>query len=410
MILIFIFDLLSLSLFNYLAHNFLTLRYNHNIKYIIFILTYFSICLQNINGINSNKALFVLIIYTFYIFIQYTGRLLTHCFVLIPFFTFQIFSEILVGFILSNVFNFSIPSNILTYSHLLGLIISFIMLCVFTVSYIKISKYIKFNNLPKYSWLIFIVPVITILLMIAEDQHLHVFKDYPRQYRIIIILCIVSYLLTIVIFIMIINTHKVETDLKIEKYKSEALDQKFSLMSQHYLYNFNFLHDLIHSYSDIYRLLNNKDLECAKIELNALMDKTYKEFNSIYSNSIVLNYLLNMRLNSFKSNHIECITTIEDEKINIIDFNTQFYFFNYILDISENQIQFIEKDEYKIIAIKSKMIANNLIIQCIIPYVNLNLEEFKNNLYSILSQYHCIIDISKEQKFKIKLIINFNKT
>ncbi|WP_143746646.1 hypothetical protein [Massilimicrobiota sp. An142] len=246
--------------------------------------------------------------------------------------------------------------------------------------------------------------------MIAEDQHLHVFKDYPRQYRIIIILCIVSYLLTIVIFIMIINTHKVETDLKIEKYKSEALDQKFSLMSQHYLYNFNFLHDLIHSYSDIYRLLNNKDLECAKIELNALMDKTYKEFNSIYSNSIVLNYLLNMRLNSFKSNHIECITTIEDEKINIIDFNTQFYFFNYILDISEKQIQFIEKDEYKIIAIKSKMIANNLIIQCIIPYVNLNLEEFKNNLYSILSQYHCIIDISKEQKFKIKLIINFNKT
>lgn len=181
-------------------------------------------------------------------------------------------------------------------------------------------------------------------------------------------------------------------------------------MSQHYLYNFHFLHDLIHSYSDIYRLLNNKDLECAKIELNALMDKTYKEFNSIYSNSTVLNYLLNMRLNSFKSNHIECITTIEDEKINIIDFNTQFYFFNYILDISEKQIQFIEKDEYKIIAIKSKMIANNLIIQCIIPYVNLNLEEFKNNLYSILSQYHCIIDISKEQKFKIKLIINFNKT
>lgn len=409
MILIYIFDLLSFSLFNYLAYCFLTLRYNHYVRYIIFILIYFLICLLNFKGITSTKALFVFILYTFYIFIQYSGQFLTHCFVLIPFFTFQIFAEILVGFILSNVFSLPIPLEILTFSHISGLIISFTMLFIFTISYVKIAKYIKFNSLPKYTWLIFIVPLITIILMIAEDQHLHVFKYYPRQYRTIMILYIVSYLLNILIFMMIINTNKIESNLKIEKYKSEALDQKFILMSQHYSYNFNFLHNLIHSYSYINLLFDNKDFESAKTEINALMDKTYKEFNSIYSNSIVLNYLLNMRLNDFKNSHIKCVTTIENEKINFIDFNTQFKLFDYILYISEKQIQCIENDEYKIIVIKTKTIANNLIVQCIIPFINLDLEEFKNNLYSILSQYHCIIDISKEHNFNIKLIINFNE-
>lgn len=409
MILIYIFDLLSFSLFNYLAYCFLPLRYNHYVKYIIFILIYFLICLLNFKGINSTKALFVLILYTFYIFIQYSGQFITHCFVFIPFFTFQIFAEIIVGFILSNVFSLPIPSKILTFSHISGLIASFIMLFIFTIFYVKLTKYIKFKSFPKYTWLIFIVPLITIILMIAEKQHLNVFKLYPQQYRIIIILYIVSYLLNILIFMMIINTNKIENNLKIEKYKSKALEQKFILMGQHYSYNFNFLHDLIHSYSYINLLFDNKDFESAKAEINVLMDKTYKEFNSIYSNSIVLNYLLNMKLNDFKNNHIECITTIENEKINLIDFNTQFKLFDYILYISEEQIQFIENDQYKIIVIKTKTIANNLIVYCIIPFINLDLEEFKENLYSILSQYHCIIDISKGHNFNIKLIINFDE-
>ena len=405
-----IFDLLSFLLINYLAVNLLTIKRNHYAKYALFISTYILICLLNLNGINMFKALGLLILYITYLLIQYKGTLLSYCFVVIPFFTFQIFSETLVAFILSN--NFIVPffhhTFLFTYSFsfILGLFGSFIFLVILTLLYTKIIKYIQINNLPYYTCLIFIVPIVLLFFMIIEANYFNSFNSFPQQYSIIIILCILSYILTSIIFILIINYNKNTSDLKIEKYKSELIESKYKLINQHYLYNFNFFHNLIHSYSHLYKLINDNEIACAKEEVQKLMDETYKEFNMIYSNSIILNYLINQRLQTFKNKNIECVAVIEDEKINIINFEAQFNFFDYILDISEHQADFL-KNDCSIILIKSKTIASRLVIQCIFPYHDLNISAFKDKLSSILYQYQYQIDIDIENNNKLKLIICF---
>ena len=101
----------------------------------------------------------------------------------------------------------------------------------------------------------------------------------------------------------------------------------------------------------------------------------------------------------------ECFD-IEDEKINIINFEAQFNFFDYILDISEHQADFLKNDR-SIILIKSKTIASRLVIQCIFPYHDLNISAFKDKLSSILYQYQYQIDIDIENNNKLKLIICF---
>lgn len=401
-----IFDFLSFLLINYLALNFLSKRYQHYGKYLLFVCAYILICLLNLNGVNMFKAIGLLIIYIAYLLIQYKGNFLSYCFLIIPFFSFQIFSETLVAFLLTNVLIIHPTDDIFSFSYILGLLISFILLSIFTYIYTKTSKYIKVNNLPLYTWLIFVVPLILLFFVILEANYFNSFKYFPQQYGIIVILCILSYILTSIIFIMIINFNKNETNLKIEKYKTESLELKYKLISQHYLYNFNFLHNLIHSYSYLYKLINEKNYDHAKIKIQELMDDTYKEFNMIYSNSIVLNYLINLHLQNFKNNNIDCIAIIEDEKINTINFDTQFEFFNYILDISETQIN-PQNDKHSIILIKSKTIANKLAIQCIFPYQNLNLNNLKKQIADILSQYQCLIGIDVENNKKIKLLVCF---
>ena len=58
------------------------------------------------------------------------------------------------------------------------------------------------------------------------------------------------------------------------------------------LYNFNFLHDLLHTCNVLNTQLNNDNYLEAKETLEHLTNKTYKEFNAIYSNSIILNYVI----------------------------------------------------------------------------------------------------------------------
>lgn len=163
---------------------------------------------------------------------------------------------------------------------------------------------------------------------------------------------------------------------------------------------------MLHCYTDINNLIDNHEYNKVKEKVNTLMDDTYKEFNSIYSNSIVLNYLINERLQYHKNNHIHCTTIIEDEKINQLDIDVQYNLFAYILNIAENQAIYFETYQ-RIIIFKSKTLINNLVIQCIIPNKNIDTDMLRKQLDTILKDYKCIINISPSKHSKLKILINF---
>src|SRR5699024_1073976 len=164
-----------------------------------------------------------------------------------------------------------------------GLCLSYILLVIFNLCYIKLSKYIKNNDIPKYTWIIFIAPLITILLLVSENDYFKNLKDFP-QYGMVLILFILSNILNAFILFLIVRSTNIKADLKLQEHKAKTLELKYQLVSQHYLYNFNFLHELLHCYTDINNLIDNHEYNKVKEKVNTLMDDTYKEFNSIYSN------------------------------------------------------------------------------------------------------------------------------
>lgn len=247
--------------------------------------------------------------------------------------------------------------------------------------------------------------MITILLLVSENDYFKTLKDFP-QYGMVLILFILSNILNAFILFLIVRSTNIKADLKIQEHKAKTLELKYQLVSQHYLYNFNFLHELLHCYTDINNLIDNHEYNKVKEKVNTLMDDTYKEFNSIYSNSIVLNYLINERLQYHKNNHIHCTTIIEDEKINQLDIDVQYNLFAYILNIAENQAIYFETYQ-RIIIFKSKTLINNLVIQCIIPNKNIDTDMLRKQLDTILKDYKCIINISPSKHSKLKILINF---
>lgn len=405
MVIIFLFDLMTFLTFNYLAYSFLPFRFKRYLTYMIFFLGYFFICLTNFNGVNSLKAIFLFLIDIIYIIIQYKGSFFSKSFVIIPFFTFQIFSEIFIGYILTDILLVTVPKKILSFSYKIGICSSFTLLVIFNLCYIKLYNFIYKNEIPKYSWIIFITPLMTIFLLVSENNYFIILRDFP-QYGTVIILFILSNILTAYILFLIIRSTNIKANLIFEKNKTETLELKYQLISQHYSYNFNFLHELLHTYTDINQLLENKKYEAVKKKINLLMDTTYEEFNSIYSNSIILNYLINEKLQNFKDNSIHCITVIEDEKINTLDFDVQYELFKLILQNGEKQAQNFDRNN-RIILIKAKTVLHNLVIQCIIPYKDTNLKKLQNQLNLILKNYNCIIDFNTEELSRLKILINF---
>lgn len=90
---------------------------------------------------------------------------------------------------------------------------------------------------------------------------------------------------------------------------------------------------MLHTCNVLNTQLNNDNYLEAKETLEHLTHKTFKEFNAIYSNSIILNYVINNHLHTLIENNIDIKTTVETN-FDILDLQVQFELFEYLLDLS----------------------------------------------------------------------------
>ena len=157
-----------------------------------------------------------------------------------------------------------------------------------------------------------------------------------------------------------------KNELEITKQKELYINSKYNLLSQHYHYNFNFLHDLLHTCNAINKHLEENDLPSVKQQMKQLTETTFKEFNTIYSNSALLNYLLNNKLYLLQENHINFKTVLESDHFEFLDLETQISLFEFLINISiESSLKVPIQD--RTIILKSFEKANQLIIQLIYP-------------------------------------------
>lgn len=375
-------NIVSFLLLTYIANSFLIKKYSKEKSFIYFFLAIITISVFNYNGGSPIKAIFVLVIYFLYIVLLFKGDIIKKLLVIIPFFLIQIITELLVGFILGHIPIIELTRNVLSFGYIFGIAISIIISILFTFVYVYILNNIKFHYFPKYAWLIFILPIITIVLLIDVDDYFKLFNSHINIFVNIIGLAL-SNLILFIIFLLVINSSNIKLELKIEKQKKEFVKSKAKLLSQHYDYNFQFLHDLLHTCNELDMLLNNSKTKEAMNLLNQLTETTYKEFNAIYSNSFILNYVINNNLNQIIENKIDIKTVIEYNLFDIFDFDTQLSLFEYLLDISINSC--LKSDiKNRIIIIKSGVYANNIFLKLTIPNHSINKNEIENELMKFL--------------------------
>ena len=405
MLMIIICDFISLFLLDYIAKSVMEKRFERSIHKIVFCMFFIIICFLNYNGATSLKALLLLLFYCLYISVQYVGIVLKKLLCIIPFFTFQILSEILMGFILSDIFLMKVSSDIHSDSFILGLIFSYLFLCIFTVLFVKFYKYINQKKLPIYSWMIFILPILTIIILTSVDDYFSIFDSGYGYFTFILIMAISNGSL-IVIFFLVFQANNYKKELEITNYSHQITNMKYSLLKQHYDYNFSYLHDLLHCYTEINKFLENSDYEQVRKCFDNLTNTIYQEFNSIYSNSITMNYVVNNVLHELADHSIQCRTVFEYNEFQDFDFDKQITLFGYLVELGISEAKKVN-EEKRVIKVKSKLILNRPTIHVAFPINDLDyIKEIKKEIEAILDNIDHQLNIAIEDGF-ISIIIQF---
>ena len=370
-------NIISFLLLTYLAHSFLLPKYSKIKSLLILVLFFIPLIFITI----VFKYLFISFLYFIVCFLLYKGSFIQKALIIVPFYIIQISLELLI-FHIQTFFNYEIILTIL-------FILFFISIYIYILKYLKrlcSLKYIQFN---------FIFPVITILWFGDIDCSYFLSNSTMDLFDLLSIP-----LLNLLLFII---TLLATNYLSLKKQK-ELFNSKYELLQQHYDYNFKFLHDLLHTCNQLNIQFNNQDYEDAKRILNQLTQTTYKEFNAIYSQSLVLNYVINNHLNTLLENNIDIKTTVETT-FNYLDLYTQFELFDYLLNLA---IKACLINQNKIIIIKAKEKNNSVFFKITLPYIVIKNDLLYHNLNKILSPITYELNIKEIDSNYISLLIIFN--
>lgn len=372
-------NIISFLLLAYLAHSFLSPKYNKSKSLLIFVLFFIPLVFITI----ELKYLFILFLYFIAYFLLYKESFIQKALIIIPFYIIQISFEFLI-FHIQTFFNYEI-------------ILAALFILFFISIYIYILKNLKRLYSLKYIKFIFIFPILTILWFGDIDCSYFLSTSTTDLFDLLSIP-----VLNLLLFIITLLT----TNYISLKKQKELFNSKYELLQQHYDYNFKFLHDLLHTCNQLNIQFDNQNYENAKEILNQLTQTTYKEFNAIYSQSLVLNYVINSHLNTFIENNIDIKTTVETP-LNHLDLQIQFQLFEYLLNFSiESCLKSDQKN--KMIIIKSKEQANHLFLKITLPYVAIKKNIIEYSLNKILFDISYILSIKQIDTNYISLLITFN--
>ena len=194
--------------------------------------------------------------------------------------------------------------------------------------------------------------------------------------------------------------------LQAAKQKEELYNSKLELLSQHYDYNFEFLHDLLHTCNQLNSLVQDSKYSEVTTVLNSLTDTAYKEFNAIYSNSYILNYVINNNLTRIINNNINIKTEIKYSDFDVLDYFTQLTLFEYFVNLSiDSCIQTTALD--KIIMIKSVKTANKIILKVFYSASSINEDIIAQNINEILLNENYSLSIKADDMYA-SILLSFD--
>lgn len=375
---IYIATILNIIFLIYFLCTYLSLRINDKwFISLIFFVSCFIVLIFNQNGLNPiNKLLMFFLLYGEVLIVFYDNWKRKTFFFLLYYLIIGIEETLSVLIIKNSQIDQLIKSPIILM--LMVIILSQVMYYASAAIINYAYKSIK-SSLSKKFYFLFI-PLFIILVF------LFYFGDYNTIYRgnhiflkIFLFILPVVFLITL-IQIYIIKVSNLKKDLEISKLNHELLESRYQYLLNQYNSNFNFLHDLLKTCSDLIVLINNKKYKELEEEIYILSDETYKKFNTIYSNSLSLSIVLNEKQQELNENDIYVTTTLLDGDLKCLSSNQQVYLFNEMISAAINSCKNFNNRRY--IIVKSFIKEMSTIIQFI----------FSNDSIEILSKVKAKVD------------------
>lgn len=403
-------DLFVLIILTYFANHFLEFRFiNRYLRLFIFIISFIIMLSININGMSNSKAKLILLLFIIYIFFQFNGKPFNKVLVVIHSFIVFAISEVCISLIFSalGLLNNNSLTNEFQFSFILFL--SGVLVFILVKIHLYCIRFFQTNSLPKYSWVIFILPLSTIILVLNIPNYYNLIES-NASLAITLIGLFLSNIIFVLVFINSIKKMNLENELEMEKYKQKHSQTKYDLLDQQHRSNFKLIHDIMHKCNSLNDSIESKNLESIKKELDEITTLAFSEFNAVYSNSVIINTLISNRLDTLHKNNITIKSTIEYNNFEFIDFCDQIDLFSNLIDYAIDNT--IKSNEYKTILIKSNIISKQLLISFQFPVTNskdIN-QEIKNEIQIFLDKYNGQFSVSKHLDNLISIIIVFNST
>lgn len=282
---------------------FFNFRYKSTfLKYIL--LFFFSIILLliNHNGMAPFKAFFVFTLYIIFMFLFFKNKLLNLLIIGSLFYIIVSSSEILTNIIISYILSTTNLANINSFAFTICLYSSTILsaIIVFLISMLK--KHINLETKKSFP-LAIVLPTITVILILITKNYFTLMSNDLIALIIIYSLCLIN-LVTVIIFMLISSNNDAKHALKQLEYHNKLVNMRYELLNKSYNNNFIHLHDLLHICLSLKKLIKEKDYIELDNKINDLVNQTYINFNAIYSNSIILNFIINNDINKINRNNI----------------------------------------------------------------------------------------------------------
>lgn len=386
-------DFIILSIVTYITYNSKKLRSHKNYRNIsLFLVSFIIMVCSNYNGPSHLTPVLTLVSFVLLHYGLFKFTIIESIFTSVLEILFVVTTEFASMLIMNIVFGLNTNTASSSYIYILSLVLSnslFYLLCHGFVSYKKMIMMIEKKR--KFVYMLSIIPLCTILIFLSIPDYFKFVED-NKVISLVFISISVLTLLSIYVCIRLIYTMESQDKIKSEK---DHIELEFEMYSKYYYSNFNLLHDLLHSYTEMKQLLDHKEYTELEQKLEDLSYQTLNEYNSTYSESLLLNTLISNRIEILKRNKILIKTKLlysDFSDMNMID-GTKFL--NQLLDTA---ISSCKEFETSIIYINLKAINEQLFFQVYFPCKRDITEEIEGNdvLNEIIEKY----DITATYMFK----------
>lgn len=385
MINLFLSNVISFFLLSYLGDTLLEVREEKKLfKFPYLLLIVIFLTLLNGETIDLYNTVNLTLGYLFFLMFKYKSKPQKKVIILCCFALFNALGEVLSASISNLIWGLNSTSDIASLQYTFAIVLSGLITFLFIKLYIKIINFSYWDELPKYTFLITILPITTMLLLVNIQDYFHLLRT-QRMLVLILIGLLISNFIIVFAFLQIINTLNLRNELEKTKIEKQSTEYKYDLLNSQYKANYAFIHDTIREIMKIQSFLDKGEYTKFKNTLLELNKSMLRRLNIINSNSSIISPIINFRLKELLKNNIDFKSVIEYTDFTFLDIYEQRFIFDTLLEIGMLQCK-SSNDTMKLIILKTKMIQRQVIIQLLTTHDEIEDKKKFDLLYNKLSE------------------------